>query len=374
MGSVKVTSKSLFAFEPCAPDDSFSSYLAFVRENSFSPELGNSAADHLACQISFSRRRSIPDGEIEIFDAEKYFSGVMDGGAGSGRTCVLPTQTAAGAEKKVRGLPRSGSRPGSTGSEKSCNSRSALLPDRRRGGKQGQLAVDGKKFLRVFPCSCAKKKAIKVDGEAQLVHGRPLDEHSVCESRPKRISPSLRRPEPCSLPPNPILKFKPEEKVLIGGAQKAILAANFTPKCDLAIAQSRRSFAALTSGEGGRDEDVRSEASSDLFEIESLSMSTHPLFTRSESATAAAAGGYEPSEASVEWSVVTASVANFSMASESGEQEATSLRKTRRSSGSGLLLGCASEKAVDVTEATGGSGTKASLRASAARRECLALE
>ncbi|KAG6479145.1 protein PHYTOCHROME KINASE SUBSTRATE 1-like [Zingiber officinale] len=360
MGSVKVTPKSLFAF-----DDSFSSYLAFVRENSFPPELGNSASDHLACQITFSRRRSrsTPDGEIEIFDAEKYFSGVMDGSAASGRTRV-PTPSAAGAKKEVPRLPREGSKPGSTASETSCNSRSVLLPDRRRRDSKG------KKFLRVFPCTCARKQAINVDREAQLAHGRPHDGHSVCESRLKRISPSFRRQEPFSLPPNPISKFKPEEKVLIGVAQNSILGANFNSKNDLTIAQSGSSFAALPSRAGGRDEDVLSEASSDLFEIEGLSTSTHHFFTikGSESATATAAVGYEPSEASVEWSVVTASVANFSMSSESGEQGGTSLMKTRRSSGSGHLLGCVSEKAVDVTGASGGSGTKALVRASARER------
>ncbi|XP_074577233.1 protein PHYTOCHROME KINASE SUBSTRATE 2-like [Curcuma longa] len=381
MASVKVTPKTLFAFEPCScnPRDSSSSYLAFVRENSFPPELGDNSTNQLSCQIGFNRRRSTaPDGEIEIFDAEKYFSGVMDGDA-SEPSCV-PTPTAT-AKKKVRRQPRSVSRPGSSTSGTSCNSRSTLLPDRNRG-KQGHLVVDGgrrdaagKKFLGVFPCSCARKHAINIDKEAQLAPVRPQDEHLVCESRLKRISPGLRRYDPFPLPPiNLNSKFKPEEKVVIGGVQNVNFGVNFTPKGDLAIAQKRSSFTALTAGEGGRDEDVLSEASSDLFEIESISMSSHPFFTIEGSESATATTGYEPSEASVEWSVVTASVANFSMSSDSVEQGASSLRKTRRSSGSGLLLGCVSEKAVDVTAASGGSGTRTSARGSVVRRECVELE
>lgn len=381
MASIKVTPKSLFAFEPfsCNPrDSSSSSYLAFVRESSFLPELGDNATNQLSCQIGFNRRRSTaPDGEIEIFDAEKYFSGVMDGSA-SEPSCVLtPTATA---KKEARRRPRSVSRHGSSTSETSCNSRSTLLPDRSRG-KQGHIGVDGgrrdadgKKFLGVFPCFCARKYAINIDKEAQLAPGRPQDEHLVCESRLKRISPGLRRQDPFPLPPNLNSKFKPEEKVVIGGVQNVKFGANFTPKGDLAIAQKKSSFTALTAGEGGRDEDVLSEASSDLFEIESISMSSHPFFTIEGSESATATTGYEPSEASVEWSVVTASVANFSMSSDSREQGANTLRKTRRSSGSGLLLGCVSEKAVDVTTASGGSGTRTSARGSSARRECVELE
>ncbi|KAG6534421.1 protein PHYTOCHROME KINASE SUBSTRATE 2-like [Zingiber officinale] len=383
MASVKVTPKSLFAFEPCVcdpRDSSSSSYLAFVRENSYPPELGHNATNHLSCQIGFNRRRSTaPDGEIEIFNAEKYFSGKMDGNSSEPSCGPTPTPTA---KKDVRRRPRSVSRPSSSTSGTSCNSRSTLLPDHHRG-KQGHLGVDGgrreadgKKFLGLFPCSCARKHAINIDKEAQLAPVRPQDEHLVCESRLKRISPGLRRhdPFPFPLPLNLNPKFKPEEKVVIGGVQNVNFGANFTPKGDLAIAQKRSSFTALTAGEGGRDEDVLSESSSDLFEIESISMSSHPFFTIEASESATATTGYEPSEASVEWSVVTASVANFSMSSDSVEQGASSLRKTRRSSGSGLLLGCVSEKAVDVTTASGGSGTRTSARGSVVRRECVELE
>ncbi|KAH9624856.1 hypothetical protein KSS87_012607 [Heliosperma pusillum] len=91
--------------------------------------------------------------------------------------------------------------------------------------------------------------------------------------------------------------------------------------------------------------DVRSEASSDLFEIENFSG-----FPASQSS-------YATSEASVDWSVVTASVAEFSVVSEyrideKMEKKMTTMEKIKvqRSSSTlgGGLLGCRSHKSVDV--------------------------
>ncbi|THU52566.1 hypothetical protein C4D60_Mb10t05310 [Musa balbisiana] len=344
MASVKVAPKAPLAFEnrPSKPrDDSFSTYLALVREN-FPPELGNSAPERLSCRISLGTRRTL-DGEIEIFDAEKYFSGVMDSDAPPQAPENGPEKPT---KKEVRVRVRSRSRTGSISSEMTCNSRNTLLRDRRKhpvpGGKR---EVESKRFLGVFPCSCARKDAIDIDKDA-LSHARSdglrkqlpqagerRDENLVSDSRLKRISPGLRQQV-----------FASREERKGGGGPRVVFAPDFFDTAST----HRRSLKIASGGEGGRDDDVQSEASSDLFEIESLSMtSSHPFITHegTESVTTTA---YEPSEASVEWSVVTRSVANFSIASER-VAPAASLRKTRRSSGSGLLLGCVSEKAVDVT-------------------------
>ncbi|XP_020575542.1 protein PHYTOCHROME KINASE SUBSTRATE 3-like [Phalaenopsis equestris] len=82
-----------------------------------------------------------------------------------------------------------------------------------------------------------------------------------------------------------------------------------------------------------KEEDDRSESSSDLFEIESVTMSR---------------AGYEPSGASIAWSVVTASAANVSVASD-GSWE---IGKGRRKSAGLLLAGCSSHKAVEVSTTT----------------------
>ncbi|CAD6212554.1 unnamed protein product [Miscanthus lutarioriparius] len=101
------------------------------------------------------------------------------------------------------------------------------------------------------------------------------------------------------------------------------------------------------------DDDAGSESSSDLFEIKSLMIGDCP---------------YEPSEASIQWSVVTAD------ASERGDRvparwvgggargPPVAGRQLRGHRPAGILAGCASHRAVDVSVAT----TKAVPNASAA--------
>ncbi|KAL9239527.1 hypothetical protein vseg_013840 [Gypsophila vaccaria] len=90
------------------------------------------------------------------------------------------------------------------------------------------------------------------------------------------------------------------------------------------------------------DNDARSDTSSDLFEIENLSSGFHH---QSSCAT---------SEASIEWSVVTASAAELSVASTRFENNNKKKKKVQKSSllssslSGGLLLGCKSHKAIDV--------------------------
>ncbi|KAG0468598.1 hypothetical protein HPP92_017926 [Vanilla planifolia] len=87
-----------------------------------------------------------------------------------------------------------------------------------------------------------------------------------------------------------------------------------------------------------------SESSSELFEIESV------CFGRS--------GGYEPSEASIEWSVATASAANVSVASDrsgeiGGHRERSQQGPRSGATASLLFGGCASQKAVRVMSGHG---------------------
>ncbi|KAI4328431.1 hypothetical protein L6164_020787 [Bauhinia variegata] len=121
---------------------------------------------------------------------------------------------------------------------------------------------------------------------------------------------------------------------------------------------------------GGNYNDAASDASSDLFEIESLTGKSNPFLARQNSDVASGCvtptTGYAPSEASIEWSVVTASAADYSVMSDfeearsvatirsppgpaftspNGKIKANKEMQRRRPS---MLLGCKSHKAVRV--------------------------
>lgn len=117
--------------------------------------------------------------------------------------------------------------------------------------------------------------------------------------------------------------------------------------------------------------DSGSDESSDLFEIDSLTGNTNPFRARRPSDDTASCcmtptHGYAPSEASIQWSVVTASAADYSAMSDCEETTTvkpqtpskmlssakarvldTEIMQRRRSSTS-TLLGCKNHKAVNV--------------------------
>ncbi|KAF4402608.1 hypothetical protein CsatB_019797 [Cannabis sativa] len=117
--------------------------------------------------------------------------------------------------------------------------------------------------------------------------------------------------------------------------------------------------------------DSGSDASSDLFEIDSMTGKTNPFRARRLSDDTASScmtptHGYAPSEASIQWSVVTASAADYSAMSDCEETTTvrphTTSRKVlsakarildaeimhRRRSSTSTLLGCKNHKAVNV--------------------------
>ncbi|KAI3733627.1 hypothetical protein L6452_13075 [Arctium lappa] len=134
----------------------------------------------------------------------------------------------------------------------------------------------------------------------------------------------------------------------------------------------------------GGHNDAASDASSDLFEIESFSTNENNLFLAKQSlenndGRPSNANGYAPSEASVDWSVVTASVADFSTIEDSTViQRVKAGAETERVKGSGILSGCKNLKAVRVSgdeHCMTGGGEKAAVMVAPAMREwCRRLE
>ncbi|CAH8387556.1 unnamed protein product [Eruca vesicaria subsp. sativa] len=108
------------------------------------------------------------------------------------------------------------------------------------------------------------------------------------------------------------------------------------------------------------EEDTKSDSGSDLFEIENLTEKPKHLLTR-QGSDPASPTCYTPSEVSIEWSIVTASVADFSCMSEcatspvrrnrSSQIPNTAKNAPERSSSSrrGGFLSCKSDQSVMVS-------------------------
>uniref|UniRef100_M8BTJ1 Uncharacterized protein n=1 Tax=Aegilops tauschii TaxID=37682 RepID=M8BTJ1_AEGTA len=197
-----------------------------------------------------SRRRTYADGELDVFSAERYFKGAIDGDSKEGS--VTPVETLATVSRpavpvsKPTSTCASAARAGSGGPG---NPRNMRLPAVGREEKAGEYS-----------------------------------------------SASFRK-------------------------------GSFTLQAPVKVS---------CGGGGDDDDDGGSESSSDLFEIKSLMIGDCP---------------YEPSEASIQWSVVTASAVDMSAAPERGGGRGRPQVDVRqnRDRPVGLLTGCVSRRAVDVS-------------------------
>lgn len=318
-------------------------------------------------------------GEISVFGAERYFN--MKLGDDN------PTSIDRGLKKDhhfdlQNRKPKS--RPGtpSMTSEASWYNQTTLLPSLNKKPSQNmQKKVNGKIYFSGFICSrsCSDKKAINIHDNIEhgVIHGK--------EERRKAIghAPSFERSnrEKSKLEEDQKIKEEEEEprnSLEVFGSHdmminKGDIAMNLERKLSVltwdAIPKSQKLSTTSAGTGGGEDEDMGSDASSDLFEIENLSTSEKPTFTRQASdgmsSCLTSTTRYEPSEASIEWSVVTASVAdNFSLNTGYDEKKLEENSKKKvgkevpksRPSGS---LSCKSHKAVDVAETAHKTNEKA---------------
>lgn len=377
---------------------------------------------------SFRRIKVDREAEIGVFDAEKYYNMKLDEGP-------KIIGTAASDHAQVDLLrPNIKSRPGtpSASSEASWNSQAALLRTYQRNLSQGkkQTKLHGKGFfsvLGVLGCingSCSDEKSVGVNQNVELeglVQGK--------DYRKERIQTSARTLDGRKQLQQPIFKvdkyefYKPSfEKMNIDSnkdeffsipiaksgiqnlaVQKTLakkieeeesrksldVFGSHTLKKEFIEMNLRRKLSMLSwdaipnapslpasSARGQVYEDVESDASSDLFEIENISANTgqHPVFIRRQTSDDGMSTPYEPSETSTEWSVVTPTAADYSVVSHYDEKKMTEnirispttpslataagkLAKTKftdkdvQGSRPSKLLGCKSHNAVRVAEA-----------------------
>ncbi|KAJ9677399.1 hypothetical protein PVL29_022400 [Vitis rotundifolia] len=413
-------------------DASFSAYLSTAEENFAvklaesiqSPYLPLTSTQEAAYPVNLGRTMC-EEGELSVFGAEKYFNMKMDDGRRRLTTSSSLKHRQIKEDRADLHCTKPKIRPGtpSASSEASWNSHAALLPRLLRNPSPSkQRKANAKMIFAGFGCngSCSDKKSVYVDTNAEPggVHGKEIRK-KVAQNDPNPLMLDRTR---LSQPGFPVkneihsrsfdkasIGFKREEyfgyPIINSGLESLtvkgelvnkraeeegrksleVFGSHMLKKGDVATNLERKlsvlTWDAIpkvqtvpTTSEGtGMYEDNESDASSDLFEIENLSGSAHPLFNRQASDGMSSCTRYEPSEASIEWSVVTASAADFSVTSDFDEKKqvestensremnfaSTPTRPSKTKSSVGKeaqrsrptgLLGCRSDKAVRVSE------------------------
>ncbi|CAO2829599.1 unnamed protein product [Amaranthus hypochondriacus] len=373
-----------------------------------------------------SRQNKAEDGEIDVFSADKYFNkGLTETPYNTNSTLSRSTKYQTlemnhedpaevnnmGQSNNKLKLVRSRT-PSSSQSERSANSQSALLkrfhrtPSRISTNTETNRKFQGAGKFSFFTCSCCDKKSVEIDpkltdhvdkfSEVPLGPG-----YSKAGTIPRSIKTSLDAAEITRMNKLRVLDNTDQfvypilnspsltaiEKVQDEGedTRKSLDvfgSSDFDEGSKRFSLQKRLNMLAWdtipraeesnTSGAPSETyKDAESDASSDLFEIECLSCTANPVMQSPRlvpsDGSVTPTSRYAPSEASIEWSVVTASAADFSFDSDSEDQRSTTLRSTRHKMGlkmntsmkssvnkdvhkpvSSNMLGCQSQKSVNV--------------------------
>ncbi|KAK6159966.1 hypothetical protein DH2020_003347 [Rehmannia glutinosa] len=349
-------------------DASFSSYLDGAEEN-FILKLASETTKALNSSIStphdhiFLGKNKTDDREIDVFDAQKYFNEETHS-----PTKVVTKNLPTHHQKKddhhpleIFAIKEKPSKPKlSIRSESSWNSRSALLHTVNPKNQQTRKAIK-KSFLASITCncSCMDKNSVEIDdytpekskqGGDHSVIRKPDEGHfsfPVFNSKSGNQAVKVQLPEI-----NDPVKRKSLEvfgsPILENVKNCSALEKKLTLMTWDAISPEEIKIPSISSEIMQNDSD--SDASSDLFEIESLSKG-NPFLSRQTSLSGPTTC-YAPSEASIEWSVVTASAADFSVLSDSEDSPCPKKEGSVNSKipklRSGILSGCKSEKAVRI--------------------------
>ncbi|KAG9144732.1 hypothetical protein Leryth_024394 [Lithospermum erythrorhizon] len=313
-------------------DASFSSYLngaegTFVLERTKSRQ--NSFSVSHNGPIPLGRNKS-ENGEIDVFSAERYFNEPLE------EQEVTPNIMSKkddpdGVESLKRYVQPA---TPSVRSESSWNSRSLLLkvptpqkpPKRNSSWRKSFLASLG------CNCSCNDDYPIDVSNHSNQGEARKGDNNrhmnkfgrttsNICLNENKR---EFARRKSVDV-------FK--TSLQIKGGKPSSLDREVKMLAWDAIPPKGLEIKTLKCPKGEHNE-TNSESSSDLFEIESFSTNcTNPYLARQESDVKSGCitptSCYAPSEASIQWSTVTASMADFSVMSDFEDLETAPARSSR---------------------------------------------
>lgn len=365
-------------------DASFSSYLdtadtdfvrslaASMHESSpiFTPSRLSSSSSPSS---SMSKRRTRgPLGELGVFGAESYFGDQMD------RHDRTPSFRSI--EERVP-QHKSKLRTPSIRSESSWSSRSSRNTDQIKPKK----SLGGPWFLAGLQCkgSCYDVKppvytmkqssttstnqrkgfwedqVVQINSKKQPFHQPQLS--TVLAKQPERMAPSFAFPETQEEDSRKSIevfglnpKTQKEDQEEEDGSEMSFLVEKKLSMLSWDAIPTQAQHKRQSSG-SCRYDDMESDASSDLFDIAVFPAEMSPV-----------TAPYEPSEASIEWSVVTASAAEFSAVSDDVDEVKQIVAKKKTTSfkpkelQSGGILGCRNDKAVKVVNPANATARKAS--------------
>ncbi|CAN8272678.1 unnamed protein product [Cochlearia groenlandica] len=306
-------------------------------------------------------KKASQDPEIGVFGAEKYFNGDMD----SDQSSSVLSLTNPEVERFIvdsKYSPKQSIGTQSVLSESSLNSQSILLhttslqDKKANSGQIQKVSTSKKSFLKKLRCRCACSDGKSVDIDSKISVKRSSDP-DINVSATRKIENQMDSSVSIS---KDLIKIQNQEEVILQRKSLEVFRSPVNTDKNRIVVHKK-----LTKTE---EEDTKSDTSSDLFEIDSLTSKPKPFLARQGSDPSASPTCYAPSEVSVEWSIVTASAAGFSVMSEcatspirknpssrihrnpnNNDKSPHIRRKTSSSIGTGLLMSCKSNKSIRVS-------------------------
>ncbi|WJX57199.1 hypothetical protein P8452_42783 [Trifolium repens] len=349
-------------------DASFSSYLTNKEvKDSFSDSIHHPFTRKEPFHFGVKKEE---DGEIGVFDAEKYFNGVeistpiprvSNSTIDANKFNYLKNQQQNRNYKVQYGTS-------SVGSESSLNSQSELLQNALKNSSSSEISFNkgvfhgkstSEKKTETVPSAATElmmmNKDFYLQKQEKMIPTYKVQLQQVENPRKKlEVFGSPILDERCKSLSFDMRLTKPSWEA--SSTKLVEQETDFSTKCD----------------ENNYDDDVASDASSDLFEIESLTGNkTNSFFTRTSHVASDCTSPtcYAPSEASIEWSVITASAVEYSAVEDHEDQGSvitirSPIRTSFNSSSNGKhkinkemsmprrrpskFLGCNSQKSVGV--------------------------
>lgn len=292
---------------------SFSAYLNSTDDNSFLLKLTGAIPDPISSEVTprlkstFVRSKTTQEGEIGVFGADKYFNMKMD--YYQPPKSLTDHHCSRSMIKQEMPKLRAGGAPSVT-SEVSCNSQAALVPTFQENPPRIKPKKGiGKRFFTGFGCNGPCLKGV----ECGTVQRGEMGKNSFRFATPVVFDGTEDSSQPglILVPDSGIEDFtigkqleEARKSIEVFGSQKTTnkkgdIATNLERKLSMltwdAIPKSKNVASTLGSWTGPID-DIQSDASSDLFEIET----GHPLLTMQQQLQSPSEqiSAYEPSEAS----------------------------------------------------------------------------